>query len=65
MLSQLSSIPGLEDVTVDGLNQQHTAQTNGPSSASQNQTEGPATGAPPPSEVGSSLPKEQAETCRG
>ncbi|XP_029351469.1 WASH complex subunit 3 isoform X3 [Echeneis naucrates] len=33
--AKLSSIPGLEDVTVDGVSQQQTAQANGPTTASQ------------------------------
>ncbi|XP_047431179.1 WASH complex subunit 3 [Mugil cephalus] len=46
--AKLSSIPGLEDVTVDGLSQQATTQTNGPvSSTSQSQTGGPAAGTHP------------------
>ncbi|XP_041833789.1 WASH complex subunit 3 [Melanotaenia boesemani] len=45
--AKLSSIPGLEDVTVDGLSQQQTAQTNGPITTSQSQTDGPAVGALP------------------
>ncbi|XP_017266951.1 WASH complex subunit 3 [Kryptolebias marmoratus] len=65
--AKLSSIPGLEDVTVDGLNQQHPAQTNGPSSTSQNQADGPATAAPTPSEPaqGSSeaAPAQKAEVA--
>ncbi|XP_061570712.1 WASH complex subunit 3 [Cololabis saira] len=55
--AKLSSIPGLEDVTVDGLSQQQPAQTNGPVTASQNQTDGPPAGAPPPSEPAQSLPE--------
>uniref|UniRef100_A0A3P9QIB6 WASH complex subunit 3 n=1 Tax=Poecilia reticulata TaxID=8081 RepID=A0A3P9QIB6_POERE len=37
--AKLSSIPGLDEVTVDGLNQQQSVQTNGPVSASQNQSD--------------------------
>lgn len=49
---QLSSIPGLEEVTVDGLNQQQSVQSNGPVSASQNQSDGVTAGGAPPSQVG-------------
>ncbi|AWO98149.1 putative WASH complex subunit CCDC53 isoform 2 [Scophthalmus maximus] len=35
--AKLSSIPGLEDVTIDGISQQQTAQANGPTAASQSQ----------------------------
>ncbi|KAM3587632.1 uncharacterized protein V6R79_010687 [Siganus canaliculatus] len=45
--AKLSSIPGLEDVTVDGLSQQQPAQTNGPSTANQSQAGGPPAGPPP------------------
>lgn len=48
---QLSSIPGLEDVTVAGVNQQQTAQTSGPAAASQSQTVTPAAGNLPAPEV--------------
>uniref|UniRef100_A0A3Q0QYK1 WASH complex subunit 3 n=1 Tax=Amphilophus citrinellus TaxID=61819 RepID=A0A3Q0QYK1_AMPCI len=37
--AKLSSIPGLEDVTIEGLGQQQTAQANGPINPSQSQTE--------------------------
>lgn len=40
---QLSSIPGLEDVTVDGLGQR---QQNGLTAAPQSQPPGPTPGAP-------------------
>uniref|UniRef100_A0A1A7XUU2 WASH complex subunit 3 n=1 Tax=Iconisemion striatum TaxID=60296 RepID=A0A1A7XUU2_9TELE len=50
--AKLSSIPGLEDVTVDGLN-----HTNGPSTTSQNQTNGVAPGPPSSSEPAQSLPE--------
>ncbi|XP_036977978.1 WASH complex subunit 3 [Acanthopagrus latus] len=47
--AKLSSIPGLEDVTVDGLSQRKPAQANGTASAHQNQTDGPpAEPLPPP-----------------
>lgn len=48
---QLSSIPGLEDVTVDGVGQQQTAQTSVPAAASQGQTDGPPAGSLPIPEV--------------
>lgn len=48
---QLSSIPGLEDVTIDGLSQRQTAQANGPTTASQSQADGPSAGTLPSSEV--------------
>ncbi|XP_029351468.1 WASH complex subunit 3 isoform X2 [Echeneis naucrates] len=46
--AKLSSIPGLEDVTVDGVSQQQTAQANGPTTASQSQqpTQTPPEAAP-------------------
>uniref|UniRef100_A0A3B5M494 WASH complex subunit 3 n=1 Tax=Xiphophorus couchianus TaxID=32473 RepID=A0A3B5M494_9TELE len=47
--AKLSSIPGLEEVTVDGLNQQQSVQSNGPVSASQNQSD--AAPAPEKAEV--------------
>ncbi|AWO98148.1 putative WASH complex subunit CCDC53 [Scophthalmus maximus] len=48
--AKLSSIPGLEDVTIDGISQQQTAQANGPTAASQSQAGGPPAAAtlPPP-----------------
>lgn len=39
--AKLSSIPGLENVTIDGVSQQQTAQANGPA-VSQSQTDSPA-----------------------
>ncbi|CAN9508422.1 unnamed protein product [Ophioblennius macclurei] len=51
--AKLSSIPGLEDVTIDGVGQQQQQQqqqSNGPTSAGQNQADGPAAGPPPPPE---------------
>lgn len=41
--AKLSSIPGLEDVTVDGVSQQQTAEANGPT-VSQSQIDSPAVG---------------------
>lgn len=49
--AKLSSIPGLEDVTIDGAAQQQAAQTNGPMAAGQNQADGPTAGPPPPPEA--------------
>lgn len=43
--AKLSSIPGLEDVTVDGGS--HVAQSNGPTTANQNQTAGTPAETPP------------------
>ncbi|TNM91649.1 WASH complex subunit 3-like [Takifugu rubripes] len=43
--AKLSSIPGLEDVTVDGLD--HVAQSNGPTTENQIQTADRASEAPP------------------
>lgn len=43
--AKLSSIPGLEDVTVDGGG--HVAQSNGPTTANQNQTASTPAEAPP------------------
>ncbi|KAG7225684.1 hypothetical protein INR49_012270 [Caranx melampygus] len=48
--AKLSSIPGLEDVTIDGVNQQQTAQANGPTTATESQTGGPPPATLPPSE---------------
>ncbi|PWA26152.1 hypothetical protein CCH79_00015241 [Gambusia affinis] len=54
---ELSSIPGLEEVTVDGLNQQQSVQSNGPVSASQNQSDGVTARGAPPSQPGQSQPE--------
>lgn len=48
--AKLSSIPGLEDVTIDGLSQRQPAQANGPTTASQSQTDGQPAGSLPPLE---------------
>ncbi|XP_015260607.1 PREDICTED: WASH complex subunit CCDC53 [Cyprinodon variegatus] len=45
--AKLSSIPGLEDVTVDGLSQKQSGQSNGPVTISQNQSDSITAGAPP------------------
>ncbi|KAM4523794.1 WASH complex subunit 3 [Fundulus diaphanus] len=55
--AKLSSIPGLEDVTVDGLNQQQSVQTNGPVTASQNQPAGVTAGEAPPSQPDQGSPE--------
>lgn len=55
--AKLSSIPGLDDVTIDGLNQQQTAQANGPITANQSQTDGPSAGPLPPPEPTQSSPE--------
>lgn len=55
--AKLSSIPGLEDVTVDGVGQQQTAQTQGPAAASQSQADGPPAGTLPPPEPTQSAPE--------
>ncbi|XP_026218794.1 WASH complex subunit 3 [Anabas testudineus] len=59
--AKLSSIPGLEDVTIDGLSQRQTAQANGPTTASQSQADGPSAGTLPSSEPVQS-PPEAAQT---
>nr|XP_046234449.1 WASH complex subunit 3 [Scatophagus argus] len=54
--AKLSSIPGLEDVTIDGLSQRQTAQANGPPTASQSQTDGPSGQPLPPAEPAQTAP---------
>ncbi|RVE56648.1 hypothetical protein OJAV_G00223450 [Oryzias javanicus] len=51
--AKLASIPGLEEVTVDGLNQQQSVQTNGPAPT---RTDESSAGAVPPS-----VPQEPQE----
>lgn len=58
--AKLSSIPGLEDVTIDGLSQRQPAQANGPSNASQSQTDGPPAGTLPPTEPAQTAPDSAA-----
>ncbi|XP_070709934.1 WASH complex subunit 3 [Pempheris klunzingeri] len=58
--AKLSSIPGLEDVTIDGLNQQQPAQANGPTTASQSQTAGPPAGTLPPTQPAQTAPEPAA-----
>ncbi|XP_034719491.1 WASH complex subunit 3 [Etheostoma cragini] len=55
--AKLSSIPGLEGVTIEGLSQRQPAQTNGPTTASQNQTGGPPAGTLPPSQPTQTAPE--------
>lgn len=52
---KLSSIPGLEDVTVDGVDQRPSAQTNGPAVGSS--TPAVSTAPSPPSEVDQTQPQ--------
>lgn len=58
--AKLSSIPGLEDVTIDGLSQRQPAQANGPTTASPSQTDGPAAGTLPPPEPTQTAPEPAA-----
>ncbi|XP_037616222.1 WASH complex subunit 3 [Sebastes umbrosus] len=55
--AKLSSIPGLEDVTIDGISQRQPAQANGPTTASQSQTDGPPAGTLPPPEPAQTAPE--------
>ncbi|KAE8281345.1 WASH complex subunit 3 [Larimichthys crocea] len=57
--AKLSSIPGLEDVTVDGLSQQKPAQANGPTITNQSQ-EGPPAEPLPPAEPAQAAPEAAA-----
>ncbi|TKS90774.1 WASH complex subunit 3 [Collichthys lucidus] len=54
--AKLSSIPGLEDVTVDGLSQQKPAQANGSTITNQSQ-EGPPAEPLPPAEPAQAAPE--------
>lgn len=54
--AKLSSIPGLEDVTIDGLSQQKPAQANGLTVTSQSQ-EGPPAEPLPPAEPAQAAPE--------
>ncbi|XP_019113586.1 WASH complex subunit 3 [Larimichthys crocea] len=54
--AKLSSIPGLEEVTVDGLSQQKPAQANGPTIPNQSQ-EGPPAEPLPPAEPAQAAPE--------
>ncbi|KAM8908406.1 WASH complex subunit 3 isoform 1-T1 [Spinachia spinachia] len=49
--AKLSSIPGLEDVTIEGIAQRQPLQPNGPTVAIPSQTNGPPAGTMPPPEV--------------
>ncbi|XP_026183063.1 WASH complex subunit 3 [Mastacembelus armatus] len=55
--AKLSSIPGLEDVTIDGLSQRQTVQANGPTTASPGHTDSPPAGTLPPTESAQSTPE--------
>ncbi|KAK5848930.1 hypothetical protein PBY51_008613 [Eleginops maclovinus] len=55
--AKLSSIPGLEDVTIEGLSQRQPAQANGPSTASLSQTGGPPAGILPPPQTAQTAPE--------
>ncbi|KAG8005574.1 WASH complex subunit 3 [Nibea albiflora] len=57
--AKLSSIPGLEDVTIDGLGQQKPAQANGPTVTNQSQ-EGPPAEPLPPAEPAQAAPEAAA-----
>lgn len=56
--AKLSSIPGLEDVTIEGLGQQQTAQANGPIIPNQSQIDGPV--AAPQGEPAQTTPEASA-----
>ncbi|XP_071391564.1 WASH complex subunit 3 [Centroberyx affinis] len=58
--AKLSSIPGLEDVTVEGVSQRQTAEANGPT-ASQSQTDGPSAGSLPPPQASPNIPEAAPE----
>ncbi|XP_071761786.1 WASH complex subunit 3 [Centroberyx gerrardi] len=58
--AKLSSIPGLEDVTVEGVSQRQTAEANGPT-ASQSQTDGPSAGSLPPPQTSPNVPEAAPE----
>lgn len=55
--AKLSSIPGLEDVTIDGISQRQLAQANGPTSTSQSQTDGVSSEPHPPPEPAQTAPE--------
>ncbi|KAM9328609.1 WASH complex subunit 3 [Pholidichthys leucotaenia] len=63
--AKLSSIPGLEDVTIDGLGQQQTAQANGPIATNSDQTEGSggAGPLPPPESAADTSPTQKEEAA--
>ncbi|CAJ1054798.1 WASH complex subunit 3 [Xyrichtys novacula] len=55
--AKLSSIPGLEDVTIDGPSQQQPAQANGPTTSIQSQTDVPPAAPLPPPEPAQTTPE--------
>lgn len=55
--AKLSSIPGLDQVTVDGVSPQQNVATNGPTVS---QTDGPSAGPLPPTETPQSSPEAAA-----
>ncbi|XP_068443072.1 WASH complex subunit 3 [Clinocottus analis] len=58
--AKLSSIPGLEDVTVDGVSQRPPAQANGLSTAGQSQADYPPARTLPPPELAQAAPEPAA-----
>ncbi|XP_029902168.1 WASH complex subunit 3 [Myripristis murdjan] len=54
--AKLSSIPGLEDVTVDAAGQRQSAEANGPT-AGQRQTDGASAGQLPPPQSSENVPE--------
>ncbi|XP_056132260.1 WASH complex subunit 3 [Lampris incognitus] len=58
--AKLSSIPGLEDVTIEGLGQPQPTESNGPIS-NQSKTDGPAAVSVPPVEASQNVPEQKAE----
>ncbi|XP_070785293.1 WASH complex subunit 3 [Enoplosus armatus] len=58
--AKLSSIPGLENVTIEGLSQRQPAQANGPTTASQSQTDAPPAETLPPPEPDQTVPEPAA-----
>ncbi|XP_068611467.1 WASH complex subunit 3 [Brachionichthys hirsutus] len=62
--AKLSSIPGLEDVTIDGISQRQPAQANGLTTTGQNQTDVlPAEPLPPPAIVPESAATQKASAA--
>ncbi|KAM9845940.1 WASH complex subunit 3 [Aulostomus maculatus] len=55
--AKLSSIPGLDDVTLDGISENQTVQTNGPTATGQSQAGGPPAGILPSPEAVQSAPE--------
>uniref|UniRef100_UPI0037E94A39 WASH complex subunit 3 n=1 Tax=Semicossyphus pulcher TaxID=241346 RepID=UPI0037E94A39 len=55
--AKLSSIPGLEDVTIDGPSQQQPAQSNGPTTVCQSQANVPPAATLPPPEPVQTVPE--------